>query len=87
MNAGWTRESHLAALGLEQKAGLVDLQRRMPRDGVPAEKPVPKKNEHRIDNWDSMPMDEFDKLQAANYALGPAESKRIGHHHSSKKPK
>lgn len=77
---GWTREGHLLAAQMEQRAGLVDLTRRMPRDGVPAEPPKPKQqqNPNRIDSWDAMSIEEFEKLRAANYAKGPSPSKVIG---------
>lgn len=65
---------------MEQRAGLIDVTRRLPRDGVPAEpaKPQKKKNPNRIDSWDSLSIEEFEKLRAENYAKGRAASRRIG---------
>lgn len=76
---GWTREAHLLASQMEQRAGLVDLSRRMPREGVAAEPPKAQpRNPNRIDSWDSYSIEEFERMRAANYALGPAPSKVIG---------
>ena len=72
---GWTKEAHLLATQMEQKTGLVDLQRRMPRPGVPEE--APRRDPKRVDSFDALPMDEFDRLIAENYARTPPTPGRV----------
>ncbi|AMQ66957.1 tail assembly chaperone [Mycobacterium phage Bipper] len=77
VNEGWTPEAHLLANQLEQRAGLLNMARRMPRTGVPAETPQPPPtNPRRVDSWDSLPLEEFERLRQANYAQGPAPSRK-----------
>jgi len=77
-NEGWTPEAHLLANLLEHRAGLLSMARRMPRAGVPAEPPQPPKkvNPRRIDSWDALPLEDFERLRRENYAKGEAQSRK-----------
>lgn len=78
---GWTPEGHLLASQLEHQAGLVDVTRRVPRQGVKAEAPRERArpaNPNRLDSWDTHTLEEFERLRAENYAKGQAPTRRIG---------
>lgn len=55
------------------------MTRRLPRQGVPEQQPKAKPvNPKRIDSWESLPIEEFERLRAENYAKGPSPTRRIG---------
>ena len=74
IDEGWTREAHLLANLAEAASGQVQLRQRYMRPGVDAEtaEMVRSPADSRAVPFDSMPLDEFDKRLAANYALGPS---------------
>lgn len=75
LHGGWTPEAHLLANQLEQRAGVLDVQRRIPRPGVPLEAPQPRPTPSNRLTFDALPLDEFERLRQANYAKGPAKSR------------
>lgn len=82
-HGGWTRESHLLAAQMEQTAGLVTMQSRITRDGVDPNTPVPQPERPATPPpgllmCDEMPLEEFERLRAANYALGESPGRVIG---------
>lgn len=77
LNGGWTPEAHLLANQLEQRAGLLDVTRRTPRPTVADEPAQPKPaNPNRVVPFDSLPIEEFERLRAANYARGKSRGRK-----------
>lgn len=74
---GWTKEAHLIATQMEQSEGLIEVQRRVPRPGVPEEPPIQKRNPRRVDSFDAMTLEEFERLRAENYARTPPTQGRV----------
>lgn len=63
-----SQRSQLMALAQQRQARRADAS----VSAAAQEKP------NRIDNWDSMPLEEFERLRAANYAKGESPGRVIG---------
>lgn len=74
LDDGWTRESHLLANLHEAIQGQHTLRQRYMRPGVTEEQAEMARSpgSAKAVPFDSMPLDEFDKRLAENYALGSA---------------
>lgn len=77
VHKGWTPQLHMMANQLEQHAGVLDVQRRIPRPGVPEEVPQAKPDGKNKIQFDSMTIEEWEKARAENYARGKSPSRVI----------
>lgn len=76
VSGGWDRTAEMVANQLEYQAGHVQVARRFPRPGVPATAPAPVSKNPFVGTpgFQSMPLEEFERLRQANYARGPAKT-------------
>lgn len=90
LDEGWTRTDHLLANLAEQWAGLTSLGRRHPRPGVgnePAQQSQanratfiesrPGRTSEKVLGFDSMTIEEWERVKAENWARGSARTQRI----------
>lgn len=85
LDEGWTRTDHLLANLAEQWAGLTSLGRRHPRPGVAEEasranqatriETRPGRTSDKVVGFDSMTMEEWERVRAENWAREVPEGK------------